>query len=223
MLDDDSLTRYLDAHQTPELNEESLKTLIKEKKLESESILSRLDDELFLLKVQNLHQPLFHIVIQELGQLITDDTHREILLSISSGEPISRVAVHHQMTYQETTAVYSSILEQLGKNTARIATYRNRVLKFLYGKYDIDDPTNIPLTRLMGDQARNLLYKLNILTVRQLLQYTSQKGWPSLKRIEGMGEMTYNEIINSLYNANFIILHENKRIELSPEIAALVL
>lgn len=223
MLDDESLTYFLDAHQTLGLDKDSLNQQIKEKEQECEIILSRLDDELFLLKTQGLYQPLFHTLIQELGHLITNDTHREIFLSISSGEPISRVAARHQMTYPETTAIYSSILEQLGKNPSRIATYRDRVLKFLYGKYDTDIPTNLPLTRLIGDRACHILHKQHIFTVEQLLSYTSRKGWASLKRLEGMGSTTYNEIINSLYNANFITLHEDKSIELTSEMATFVI
>lgn len=223
MLDDDSLTSYLNVHQTKGLNKESLEKLIKGKESEYEIVLSQLDDELFLLKTQKLHQPLFHIIIKELGQLITDASQREIFLSISCGEPISRVAVRHNMTYQDTINTYSELLINLSKNTERIATFRDRAMTSLFGKYNTDDPTNIPLRRMISDRACNALFKLNIHTVHQLLQYTAQNGWPRLKRLEGLGEITYNEIINALYNANFIVFHENKSIGLSPEISALIL
>ncbi|MEB3374020.1 hypothetical protein SFC43_14470 [Bacteroides sp. CR5/BHMF/2] len=49
--------------------------------------------------------------MQELGQLITNDTQREIFPAISTGEPISRVAVRQNMTYQETMEAYSNILK----------------------------------------------------------------------------------------------------------------
>ena len=101
------------------------------------------------------------------------------------------------MTYQDTINTYSELLINLSKNTERIATF--------------------------SDRACNALFKLNIHTVHQLLQYTAQNGWPRLKRLEGLGEITYNEIINALYNANFIVFHENKSIGLSPEISALIL
>lgn len=55
MLDDDSLTSYLDTHQSKGLSKESLEKLIKEKEMEYEIILSLLNDELFLLKTQSLH------------------------------------------------------------------------------------------------------------------------------------------------------------------------
>ena len=104
MLDDESLTRYLDAHQAKGLSEGYLEEIIKEKELEREIVLSCLDDELFLLKTQKLYQPLFHILIEELGRLITDDSQQELFLTISTGEPISRVAARHRITNSKTFA-----------------------------------------------------------------------------------------------------------------------
>lgn len=223
MLDDEKLTCYLDAHQSKGLGEDSLNNLIKEKEREREVILSQFDDELFLLKTQKLYEPLFHVIIEELGRLITDDCQRDIFLSISSGEPISRVAARHHMTYDETVAKYSSILGKLGENPERIATYRNQAMMPLFKKYGTENPTNIPLSRIISDRACRILRKLEIETVCQLLQHTSQYGWPSLRRLEGMGLTTYNEIINALYNANFILVHNDRSITLSPEIASLLL
>lgn len=222
MLDDESITRYLDAHQTKGLSEDSLDKLIKEKEWEREVILSRFDDELFLLKTQKLYEPLFHILIKELGQLITDDDQRDIFLTISSGEPISRVAVRHRMTYDEVVAKYSSILDKLGRNSERIATLRTQAMA-PFSKYETDNPLEIHLSRFINDRACHILLKLEIETVHQLLQHTSKYGWPSLKRLDGMGAITYKEIINSLYNANFIVINKDKTITLSPEIATLVL
>ena len=45
----------------------------------------------------------------------------------------------------------------------------------------------------------------------------------SSSRGRSMGAITYKEIINSLYNANIIIINKDKTITLSPEIATLVL
>ena len=57
MIDDESLTQYLDVHQTKDLGENYLEKIIKEKELEREVLLSQCDDELFLLKTQKLHHP----------------------------------------------------------------------------------------------------------------------------------------------------------------------
>lgn len=78
MLDDESVTRFLNLHQTGALSDEYLEKIIREKKLEREVALSQFDDELFLLRTLKLHQPLFHILIDELGSLITNDCRRDI-------------------------------------------------------------------------------------------------------------------------------------------------
>lgn len=224
MIDDESLTRYLDAHKNKGLAEGYLDKIIKEKTLEREVLLSRFEDELFLLKTQALYQPLFHILIQELGGLIADDRLREIFLAISHGEPISRVAVRYEMTYARTVTTYSSILRKLGEHPERIATYRNRVMNFLFGKYGADNPLNIPLEKIVDCHAQNVLYiGAEIKTVHDLLQYTSENGWDKLKDFKGMGKITYDHVVKMLYNANFIVIGEDKKITLSPEIAALVM
>lgn len=223
MLDDDSLTLFLDIHQTKGVSEDSLYQIIKEKEWEREILLSQMNDELFLLKTQSLYQPLFHIIIQELGNLITNDHHRDLFLAISCGEPVSRVAARYGVPYGEVIEKYNNILKKLGENGERIATYRNRAMTLLFGKYNTDYPTNISLTQILNERARHVLKKQEIETVHQLLQYTARCGWPSLKHMEGMGALTYKDIISALFHANFIVIHEDKSITLSPEIAALVL
>lgn len=224
MIDDDSLTRYLDAHKSKGLSEGYLEKIIKEKVLEREVLLSRFEDELFQLKTQALYQPLFHTIIEELGGLITDDHLREIFLAISHGEPISRVAVRYQMTYAQAVATYSAVLAKLGEHPERIATYRNRVMNDLFGKYGMDNPLNISLEKIVDCHAQNVLKtEAEIITVRDLLQYTSEYGWNKLKSIKGMGRITYEHVIKTLYNANFIVVGEDKSITLSPEIAAMVI
>lgn len=224
MLDDNSVTRFLDAHQTKELGEDCLKQLIQEKKAECEAILAYLEDELYLLKTQRLYQPLFHVVIEELGALITDDCQREIFLSISNGGPIARVATRHQMTYAQAANTYSNILEKMGENTNRISTFRHRTMELLYSRFDTADPTNTRISDILETHAYVVLKtETNIGNVRELLQYASKYGWNRLKNLRGMGAITYSRMIETLCNNHFIIVSEDKNIELSPEIATLLL
>lgn len=224
MLDEDTVIRLLNAHRTKELSDEYLDKLIKEKDWEREVILSDYDDMLFLLKTHKLYQPLFTILIKELGALITDDRQREIFLAISLGEPITRVAVRYQMTHAQAMSTYSSILRRLGENPGRISSYRKQLMKLRFSKYDAADPTKTPLSELFETHAYCVLHtEMGITTVRELLQYTAQNGWNRLKRIRGMGSITYNHIVNTLYNANFIVVEADGNIVLSPEIAALLI
>lgn len=223
MIDDDSLIRFLNTHKTKGLSDEYLKELIKEKEREREVILSRYGDQLFLLKTQELYQPLFRILIKELGALIMDDMQRELFLSISSGEMISRVAVRHRITYAQAVKEYSSILENLSANTERIATYRKQRMTQLFGRFNVSDPTSIPISLICNTRACNILHvEGKIETVRELLHYANKNGWSSLKKLRGMGATTYNELIDTLCNTHFIT-KEDREIKLSPEIAALLI
>ena len=145
MIDDESLTQYLDVHQTKDLGENYLEKIIKEKELEREVLLSQCDDELFLLKTQ------------ELGQLITDDHEREIFLSVSGGEPIARVAKRNKMAYAQVATCYSSILRTLGEHKGRIATFRSRTMELMFDKCNTVTPVNTPLSNLVGAHAYNVL------------------------------------------------------------------
>lgn len=224
MIDDESLTQYLDVHQTKDLGENYLEKIIKEKELEREVLLSQCDDELFLLKTQKLHQPLFHILIQELGQLITDDHEREIFLSVSGGEPIARVAKRNKMTYAQVSVSYSSILGRLSENTERIATFHSPTMELIFDKCNMATRINTPLSSLIRGHAHNVLYgEMGFRTVHDLLRYTTQNGWQSLRRFKGMGLVTYKRVMNALRDDNFIIIREDGNIELPPEIAALVI
>lgn len=224
LLDDDSLTRYLDIHRTKELNESYLKRIIGEKQLELEVQLSQLDDELFLLKTQKQYQPLFHTLILELGKLIVNGQLREIFLAISSGEPISRVAERYQITYERALTSYQFILNNLSENTGRIATCLNREMNSLLSKYKPEDLLNSLLSDFIPLRAYAILStEAEVTTVRELLEYTSKHDWNSLLSLHGMGKMTFSNMINALNKACFIIVDRDNSIELSPELAALVI
>jgi hypothetical protein len=80
----------------------------------------------------------------------------------------------------------------------------------------MNNPTDIPINKLFNECACHIQHKLEIGAVRQLLQFTYQCGWTSLKRLEGLGKTMYNEILNALYNTNFIAFSENKSIIYHP-------
>lgn len=223
MLDEDSLTVYLNALQTEALDLDSLENAIKEKKQEYEILLSRLDDELFLMKTQGLHQKLYHIVMEELGHLILDKNLRDMFLAISAGEPIARVAKRHEKTYKETMDSYSDILNQLNENTERIATFRESGIKFFFGRFNSSDPTDVSLDNFLNLHAIFILRKYNISTVRQLMDFTLTHSWSSLNKLSGLGKVTYNEILLALRNAHYITIDESGHVEWSPIISAFIL
>lgn len=224
MLDDDSIERYLNLHKIKGLNENVLERIIQEKEMEREMILSQLDDELFVLKTQSLYQPLFHILIQELGQLIADERLREIFLAISFREPISRVAARYGMTYERTTVTYQTILDKLSKNMSRISNFCNHESNSLFNRYDADKIIKMSLYDILQFHAFYILNKeIKVSTVHGLLKYTSKNGWNSLMKLYGMGKVTYSRMIKSLQDAGLVIVDEEDNVQLSPELAALVI
>lgn len=198
--------------------------MIREKKLEREVLFPQLEDERFLLKTQKLYQPLFYIIIQELGHLIVEDRQREIFLAISCGEAISIVAKRYGLTYAKAVAMYSFILKKLNEYTGRIATFRNLAMKYRFGESIATYPTNIPISSILDLHGCNVLrYQAEISTVHELLQYTSQYDWCSLKSFRGLGETTYHRMLDALEAAGFIMVHKDGSVELTPEIAALII
>lgn len=223
MLDDESVTRLLNDHQIHELDPDRLNKVLYEKEMEREVILSRMNDELFLMKTQMLYQPLFHVLIEELSCLIANNRRREIFLAISQGEPIARVAMRHRLTYEQAMELYSSILASLGENTGRIVTLHKLAERKLSRSPDPIALLRLPIEDVFNLRVFHVLYfPVHIHTVGDLLQYTVEHGWKQLKQLKGLGTATYNHIITTLQEYNLITIHEDDNIELTPEVKALV-
>lgn len=224
MLDEEDVIHFLEAHKTGTLSEETFKKIIHGKEAESEGPLSQLDDELFLLMTLKLHQPLFHVVIKELGSLINDENRREIFLAVSHGEPILQVAEKHGMSYAKIQKTYSNILEKLSENTERIVSKYGQTIKRLCWKFNIDNPMNIPLSLILNLRAYDTLSgSEGIKTLYELLEFTGKWGWRRLKNIDGIGNITYKHIINTLHNERIITIDADGDIKLIPEIDAILL
>lgn len=211
-------------HSEGTLGEESLEEIIHEKEAEREALLSQLDDELFLLLTLKQHQPLFHAVIGELSALINDDTRREIFLAVSCGDPICQVAEQHGMSCAKIQKMYSEILDKLDENMERIVTKQGEVIKRLCYKFNIDNPMNIPLSRILNLHAYAALDNAEeIKTLHELLEFTAKWGWRRLKYIDGIGKITYRQIIKTLRDEGIITIDADEKIDLVPEIAAMML
>lgn len=223
MLDEEDVTHFLDTHQTDTWSEDAPEGIIPTKEAERKALLSQLDNEMFLLLTLKQHQPLFHAVIGELGALINDEKRREIFLAVSGGEPILQVAKKYGISCAKTQRLYSEILDKLDENLERIVSRHGEVIRRLCWKFNIDTPMNIPLCCLFNTRAYAALSKSeDIKTLQGLLEFTDKWGWKSLKHIDGIGYMTYKEMINTLLDEGIITIGPNETIELIPEIAAIM-
>lgn len=54
------------------------------------------------------------------------------------------------------------------------------------------------------------------------MDFTNKHGWPWLKKLKGLGELTYDEILLAMSNAHYITVDENRHVEWSPVIFSLV-
>lgn len=219
LLDEDSLINLLEIHKSEALSEDYLQKIIKEKELEREFILSRCEDELFMLKTVMPYRELFRVVINELGQLIVDKRLRDIFLAVSLGEPIVQIAKRHEMKYHEVVATYESILADVNKKVGRVASYYKVPQNPLLSKYNTLDPMSISLSSLMRFHAYSVLKAGgDIYTVGDLLKHTEQFGWISLMNFHQLGKTTYKEIVESLQKGGFIVIREDGTIVPSPDL-----
>lgn len=224
MLDEEDASHLLEAHKTGILNDETFKNIIEGEGAGSEVSLSESGDESFLLTTLKLHQPLFHIIIKELGALINDENRREIFLAVSHGEPILQVAKKHGMSYAKVQKIYSDTLGKLSENTERIVSKYGETIKRLRWKFNVDNPMNIPLTHIFNLRAYDALASSEgIKTLYELLEFTSKWGWRRLKNIDGVDRVSYQHIIETLYNEGIITIDADREIKLIPEIDAILL
>lgn len=131
-LDDESLVAYLEAHKRLGVQEGYLTKIVEEKKLERDFVISKYDDQLYVLKTQKVCGPLYEVVIRELSGLIAHPEHRDIFYSISKGEPIERVAGRHRITYDRALRVYESLLKGLQKKRNILSSYRKLAMDYRF-------------------------------------------------------------------------------------------
>lgn len=83
---------------------------------------------------------------------------------------------------------------------------------------------NIPLTHIFNLRAYDALASSEgIKTLYELLDFTSKWGWRRLKNIDGVGRVSYQHIIETLYNEGIITIDADREIKLIPEIDAILL
>lgn len=220
MVNERTFTQYLNIRKVKGLDEDALAQLFKEKKLEREVTLSRLKDEVFLLKTHSRHPEIFHILIQVLSELIVDDCQRGIFQAISFGEPVSRVASRYGMTYHSIVMVYNSLVEKLSENPTRIFTLRQYATG-LQKPLKLNNPMEILLIDLFPYRIWILFSRhQKMKTLYDLLAFATQYGWSEIQKIKNVGITLYNQIINHLQMKGYIIIREDNEIELTPEMQA---
>lgn len=207
LLDEESFVAYLEAHKREGLQADYLAKIIEEKKLERDFIISKYDDMIYVLKTQEVCAPLYKVIISELSELFTQPTLRDIFYSISTGEPIERVARRHRISYDHVLRIYNSLLKVLEDKKAIIATYRKRAIDYrlqclsantkITKKKDkrIND---LSISKIADTRITNALRLEGVFTVGQLLDYVSDVGWNVLPKLRGVGNTSYIRLLTKL-------------------------
>lgn len=203
-LDNESLMSYLDAHKRAGVSEGYLSQIIEEKRLEKEYVLSKYEDELYVLKTQALCAPLFKIILRELAQLIPHSEHRALFYAISMGEPIDRIAERHHMTYDKAVKLYSTLVEGLNDCRNEPIEDKKQIEESLTEPQPQVKIPLIPLVKLVNTRTRNVLRAYDISTIGQLLQYVQKHSWEDVQNMAGMGEISYTQLIEKLHELKII-------------------
>lgn len=233
LIEEDSLLRYLDLHKQLGAGEEYLKKLLRDKRDECDFLLSKYDDEIYVLKTQRICSPLFKLVIREMAELVFYAGHRRLFYAISTGEPIERVARLHGIPYHRAVEFYESIVKELACKTGflsvlrkelvncrlRCADYKRQIesMGALLAACDMPKVDNggfpadivgllgLPVREVVKDaRARNALLRNELRTVKQVLEYALMNGWGSLLRLKSMAPASYAHIVKSFKAARLI-------------------
>lgn len=113
MVDDDSITSYLEKAKTLECLKEELISLKKEYAAQIAHCIETNDERLFLLRSLKEITPLFRVVINELAGVIKEEERRNIFISVSNGEPVLSLAERMGKTYDEVARIYEKAIKEV--------------------------------------------------------------------------------------------------------------
>lgn len=113
MVDDDSITSYLEKAKTLECLKEELISLKKEYAAQIAHCIETNDERLFLLRSLKEITPLFRVVINELAGVIKEEERRNIFISVSNGEPVLSLAERMGKTYDEVARIYEKTIKEV--------------------------------------------------------------------------------------------------------------
>lgn len=233
MIDEESFERYLELNKQVGVGEEYLEKLILDKRDERDFILSKYDDEIYVLRTQRICSPLFKLIVREMSELIFYANQRRLFYAISTGEPIERVARRHGIPYHLAVESYESIVKELASKTGFLSTLRKELIncRLQCADYkrqiksmgtliaacdlpkadadgfpkDINALLNLPVCEVVKDaRARSALLRNDLRTVRNVLEYVLTNGWGSLLRLKSMGPASYAHVVRAFKAANLI-------------------
>lgn len=85
----------------------------------------QIDDLIYLFKSVKRIAPIFHLIIQEMSQLIPHEQKKAVFLEVISGTRISKVAQNHGISFARACYLYESALTIISSHQGFFSNYLN--------------------------------------------------------------------------------------------------
>lgn len=131
MVDDSSVTSYLENNKKTETMKEELLSLQEEYKSQIANCIETNDERLFLLKAGKGITSLFRMMINELAGLLECREKREIFVSITKGESVNSIAQRMGLTNNKVSSLYAMALREVSRKYVRSRNLRNEKADWL--------------------------------------------------------------------------------------------
>lgn len=131
MVDDSSVTSYLENNKKTETMKEELLSLQEEYKSQIANCIETNDERLFLLKAGKGITSLFRMMINELAGLLECRERREVFVSITKGESVNSIAQRMGLTNNKVSSLYAMALREVSRKYVRSRKLRNEKADWL--------------------------------------------------------------------------------------------
>lgn len=131
MVDDSSVTSYLENNKKVENMKEELLSLQEEYKSQIANCIETNDERLFLLKAGKGITSLFRMMISEMAGLLACREKREVFESITQGESVNSIAQQMRLTYDKVSSLYEKSLREVSRKYVKSRKLRNEKADWL--------------------------------------------------------------------------------------------
>lgn len=131
MVDDSSVTSYLELNKKVEGMKEKLLTLQEEYKSRIENCIETNDERLFLLNVGKGITSVFRRMVNEMAGLIECPENKEVFVSLTGGEPLNSIAQRMRMTKVKVSSLYEKAAREVLRKYVRSRVLRDEKADYL--------------------------------------------------------------------------------------------
>lgn len=131
MVDDGSVTSYLENNKKTATMKEELLSLQEEYKSQIANCIETNDERLFLLKAGKGITSLFRMMINEMAGLLECREKKEVFVSITEGESVNSIAQRMGLTNNKVSNLYAMAIREVSRKYVRSRKLRNEKADWL--------------------------------------------------------------------------------------------